>query len=169
MDFDKIHDLLALRIIAEDVESCYKILGIVHKHFKPISEEINDYIAKPKQNGYRSLHTTIFSDDAKITEIQIRTEEMQKEAEYGVCAHWSYKEKIDLKKEGKNFEWVKNAPNFGKLSKLIFLKIKFLHLLQREILLSCQKDRPLLILHMQYTRILETIANQQKLRVKLFS
>jgi GTP pyrophosphokinase len=109
MDFNKIHDLLALRIIAKDVESCYKILGIIHKHFKPISEEINDYIAKPKHNGYRSLHTTIFSDQEKITEIQIRTAEMHKEAEYGVCAHWSYKEKINLEKEGQNFEWMNPA------------------------------------------------------------
>lgn len=122
MDFNKIHDLLALRIIAEDVESCYKILGIVHKHFKPISEEINDYIAKPKKNGYRSLHTTIFSKEDKITEIQIRTEEMQKEAEYGICAHWSYKEKIDLKKEGTNFEWMKNASDFWKSFKIDFFE-----------------------------------------------
>jgi len=120
MNFDKIHDLLALRIIAHDIESCYRILGIIHKHFKPISEEINDYIAKPKSNGYRSLHTTIFPEEGKITEIQIRTEEMQKEAEYGICAHWSYKEKIDLKKEGGNFEWVKNIPEFWKSFKIDF-------------------------------------------------
>ena len=124
MDFDKIHDLLALRIIAVDVESCYKILGIIHKHFKPISEEINDYIAHPKPNGYRSLHTTIFSNEEKITEIQIRTEEMQKEAEYGVCAHWSYKEKIDLSKESNNFEWMKNVPEFWKTFKINFFPDK---------------------------------------------
>ena len=122
MDFNKIHDLLALRIIAADVESCYKILGIMHKHFKPISEEINDYIAKPKRNGYRSLHTTIFSGNDNITEVQIRTEEMQKEAEYGVCAHWSYKEKIDLEKEGKDFEWVKDTAEFWKTFKINFFE-----------------------------------------------
>lgn len=124
MNFEKIHDLLALRIIADDVESCYKILGVVHKHFKPISEEINDYIAKPKRNGYRSLHTTIFSDQNKITEIQIKTEEMHQEAEYGVCAHWSYKEKIDLNKEGKNFEWLKDASDFWKTFKIDFFTNK---------------------------------------------
>jgi len=124
MDFNKIHDLLALRIIAVDVESCYKILGIIHKHFKPISEEINDYIAHPKPNGYRSLHTTIFSGENEITEIQIRTEEMQKEAEYGICAHWSYKEKIDLTKEGGNFEWTKNIPEFWKTFKIDFFPNK---------------------------------------------
>ncbi len=139
MNFDEIHDLLALRIITADIESCYHVLGIIHKHFKPISEEINDYIAKPKANGYRSLHTNIFPSSSqvlpdqksskeqnffgkerKITEVQIRTEEMQREAEYGVCAHWSYKEKIDLKKEGENFEWLKNAPDFWKNFKIDF-------------------------------------------------
>jgi len=122
MDFDKIHDLLALRIIAQNVESCYKILGILHKHFKPISEEINDYIAKPKKNGYRSLHTTVFSKENKVTEIQIRTEEMHKEAEYGICAHWSYKEKIDLGKEAKKFEWMAGAENFWKSFKINFFE-----------------------------------------------
>ena len=124
MNFEEIHDLLALRIIATDIESCYRILGIIHKHFKPISEEINDYIAKPKPNGYRSLHTTIFSQEGKITEVQIRTEEMQKEAEYGVCAHWSYKEKIDLKKEGKDFEWLSSLPDFWKSFKIDFFTNK---------------------------------------------
>ena len=120
MKFDKIHDLIALRIITPDVESCYRVLGVIHKYFKPLSEEINDYIAKPKPNGYRSLHTTIFQEGGKITEIQIRTEEMNKEAEYGVCAHWSYKENIDLKNEGNNFDWVKNVPDFWKTFKIDF-------------------------------------------------
>jgi GTP diphosphokinase / guanosine-3',5'-bis(diphosphate) 3'-diphosphatase len=120
MNFDKIHDLIALRIIAPDIEACYKVLGVIHKYFKPLSEEINDYIAKPKLNGYRSLHTTILPENGKITEVQIRTEEMQKEAEYGICAHWSYKEKIDLKKEGNNFEWLKNVPDFWKTFKIDF-------------------------------------------------
>jgi GTP diphosphokinase / guanosine-3',5'-bis(diphosphate) 3'-diphosphatase len=124
MNFDEIHDLLALRIITVDVESCYRILGIIHKYFKPISEEINDYIAKPKPNGYRSLHTTIFLKENEITEIQIKTEEMHKEAEYGICAHWSYKENIDLKKEGANFEWLKNIPDFFKTYKIDFFENK---------------------------------------------
>ena len=122
MDFDKIHDLLALRIIVADVETCYKVLGIIHKYCKPISEEINDYIAKPKLNSYRSLHTTVFGKNDRITEIQIKTDQMHKEAEYGVCAHWSYKEKIDLKKEGKNFEWVEKIPEFWKTFKIDFFE-----------------------------------------------
>lgn len=124
MDFEKVHDLLALRIITTDIESCYKILGIVHKHFKPISEEIDDYIAKPKPNGYRSLHTTVFSHENKITEIQIKTQEMHREAEYGICAHWSYKEKINLKKEDKNFEWMKDISEFWKNFKIDFFPDK---------------------------------------------
>lgn len=122
MDFNRIHDLLALRIITKNIESCYKILGIIHKHYKPISGEINDYIAKPKKNGYRSLHTTVFSKDEKITEIQIRTKEMHNEAEYGVCAHWSYKEKVNLLKEGENFEWMKDAQNFWNSFKINFFE-----------------------------------------------
>lgn len=120
MDFEKIHDLLALRIIVKDIQGCYRVLGAIHKYCRPISEEINDYIAKPKLNGYRSLHTTVFFDKEKITEIQIRTEQMQKEAEYGVCAHWSYKEKIDLEKEKEKFNWVKEIPTFWKTFKIDF-------------------------------------------------
>jgi GTP diphosphokinase / guanosine-3',5'-bis(diphosphate) 3'-diphosphatase len=124
MNFDEIYDLLALRIITTDVESCYKVLGVINKHFNPIPEETNDYIARPKPNGYRSLHTTILSQDNKTTEIQIRTEEMHKEAEYGVCAHWSYKENIDLRKEVGNFEWVKDVPDFWKNLKIDFFPNK---------------------------------------------
>lgn len=121
MDLKKIHDLFAIRIIVSDIDSCYKALGIIHKYFKPISEEINDYIAKPKINGYRSLHTTIFSSKDKITEIQIRTAEMHKEAEYGICAHWSYKEKINLVKE-KNYGWMQGAENFWDSFKINFFE-----------------------------------------------
>ncbi len=122
MNFDRIHDLIALRIVVKSIPDCYKTLGIIHKYCKPISEEINDYIAKPKINGYRSLHTTVFCEDDRISEIQIRTEEMHREAEFGICAHWSYKEKIDLKKEGENFEWMKGASNFWKSFKIEFFK-----------------------------------------------
>ncbi len=96
-DLSRINDLVAIRIITDSVESCYKMLGIVHKYFTPISEEIDDYIAKPKANGYRSLHTTVFYGDGKVTEIQIRTQEMHEEAEYGICAHWVYREHGSIK------------------------------------------------------------------------
>jgi len=140
MDFQKVYDLLALRIIVDDVQSCYKVLGVIHKYFKPISEEINDYIARPKLNGYRSLHTTVFSDKNRITEIQIRTEKMHKEAEYGVCAHWSYKEKINLKENGKNFEWVKDVPEFWKTFKINFFENKVFTLTPKGDIIVLKKD-----------------------------
>lgn len=121
MDFDKINDLVALRIITEKTEDCYRTLGIIHKYFKPISEEINDYIAKPKLNGYRSLHTTIHNQDG-ISEIQIRTSQMHKEAEYGICAHWSYKEKVDLTKNKEYLNFSEKIPEFWKNFKIDFFQ-----------------------------------------------
>ena len=97
MDFEKNYDLIALRIIVDDVETCYKTLGIIHKHWKPFLGRIKDYIALPKPNGYQSLHTTVFCIDGKITEFQIRTSKMHTEAEEGICAHWARKEEIAFK------------------------------------------------------------------------
>ncbi len=122
MNFEKINDLVALRVIMQNVADCYKTLGIIHKYFKPISGEINDYIARPKPNGYKSLHTTVFLEKDIVSEIQIRTNEMNKEAEYGVCAHWSYKEKVNLKKEGAKFNWTKEIPDFWKTLKINFFE-----------------------------------------------
>jgi RelA/SpoT family (p)ppGpp synthetase len=140
MDFTKIHDLLAIRVVVDDVEDCYRALGIIHKHFKPISEEIDDYIAKPKANGYRSLHTTIFSEKDKITEIQIKTEQMHQEAEYGICAHWSYKEKIDLKKQGKDFDWVQDMSDFWQNFKIDFFPDKVFAFTPRGDVIVLPKD-----------------------------
>jgi len=113
MDFERIHDLVALRIIVKDVKDCYAALGAVHKHWRPLPGRIKDYIAFPKPNGYQSLHTTVFCK-GKITEIQIRTAEMHKEAEYGICAHWATKEKISLSYKGEKFEWVKQLNGWQK-------------------------------------------------------
>jgi len=122
MDLNKVHDLVALRIIVPNVSDCYKALGIIHKYYKPISEEIDDYIAKPKPNGYQSLHTTVFLKENTISEIQIRTLQMQEEAEYGICAHWSYKEKLDLSKDKEKMSWTKEVPRFLKSFKIDFFK-----------------------------------------------
>jgi RelA/SpoT family (p)ppGpp synthetase len=140
MDISKVHDLLALRIITSDISSCYKILGILHKHFKPITGEINDYIAKPKINGYRSLHTTLISDEGIIIEIQIRTEEMQKEAEYGICAHWAYKEKIDLNKNKSALAWTENIPSFWDNFKIDFYSNKVFCFTPRGDIIILPKD-----------------------------
>ncbi|GMQ95446.1 MAG: hypothetical protein BMS9Abin13_560 [Patescibacteria group bacterium] len=93
MDIDKIHDIVALRIIVSTLGDCYRVLGIIHGMWTPLPGRIKDYIAVPKPNGYRSLHTTIFTGDGGIVEVQIRTEEMHNEAEYGIVSHLSYKDK----------------------------------------------------------------------------
>lgn len=99
-DMSQIYDVVALRIIVDDVSSCYETLGVIHEVCKPLKGRIKDYIAQPKPNGYQSLHTTVFApaefaqDDVRgeIIEIQIRTKQMHAEAEYGIAAHWKYKE-----------------------------------------------------------------------------
>ena len=93
MDISKIYDLSAIRIVLPTVANCYEALGIVHKKYNPLIGRIKDYISLPKPNGYKSIHTTVFGPEGKILEIQIRTERMHDEAEYGIAAHWIYSEK----------------------------------------------------------------------------
>lgn len=108
MDISKVHDIVALRVVVENVEDCYRVLGIVHSIWRPLPGRIKDYIAVPKPNGYRSLHTTIFTGSGGIAEIQIRTEEMHKEAAYGIAAHFAYKENKGKKinDDKSKFEWL---------------------------------------------------------------
>jgi GTP pyrophosphokinase len=89
--FEEIQDALALRIITDTVANCYALLGIVHTQFKPVAGSFTDYISIPKMNLYRSLHTTVMGPGGELVEIQIRTEEMHRTAEYGIAAHWRYK------------------------------------------------------------------------------
>jgi GTP diphosphokinase / guanosine-3',5'-bis(diphosphate) 3'-diphosphatase len=93
MDIDKIYDLTGVRIIVPEVADCYETLGIVHRKYHPLVGRIKDYISLPKPNGYQSIHTTVFGPDGKIMEIQIRTQKMHDEAEFGIAAHWIYTEK----------------------------------------------------------------------------
>jgi len=90
-DVESIYDISALRVTVKEISDCYRILGIVHGAWRPLPGRIKDYIASPKLNGYKSIHTTIFTGDGGIIEVQIRTEEMHMEAEYGVASHLSYK------------------------------------------------------------------------------
>jgi GTP pyrophosphokinase len=97
MDVEKIYDLVAFRIIVETVSDCYATLGIIHKLWPPLPGRIKDYIAVPKPNGYKSLHTVVIAVGNKIVEFQIRTMEMHEEAENGIAAHWAYEEKKGTK------------------------------------------------------------------------
>jgi len=98
MNLEQVYDLVALRIIVPGVEDCYATLGIIHNLWPPLPGKIKDYIALPKPNGYRSLHTTVFSLEGKPIEIQIRTMEMHEEAENGIAAHWAYEQRKGTRK-----------------------------------------------------------------------
>ena len=117
MDIEKVYDLVALRVIVSDVENCYRVLGIVHSLFQPLPGRIKDYIATPKKNGYRSLHTTIFTGNGGIVEIQIRTPEMHAEAAYGVAAHFVYKDtkKSVVANQSQKFEWMDKLKEIHKI------------------------------------------------------
>jgi len=90
--FESLSDIRGVRIIVDDIPTCYAVLGIIHTTWKPIPGEFDDYIANPKENSYQSLHTAVLFEDGKTLEVQIRTEEMHQRAEYGIAAHWRYKE-----------------------------------------------------------------------------
>ncbi|MDE2354614.1 MAG: bifunctional (p)ppGpp synthetase/guanosine-3',5'-bis(diphosphate) 3'-pyrophosphohydrolase, partial [Betaproteobacteria bacterium] len=92
LDFEGLYDVRAVRVIVDDVRDCYAVLGIVHNLWSPVSGEFDDYIARPKGNNYRSLHTAVIGPEGKAVEIQIRTREMHRDSELGIASHWRYKE-----------------------------------------------------------------------------
>ncbi len=93
--WDDIYDLLGIRVLVDNIEDCYRVIGLVQSKYQPIPNRFKDYIANPKPNMYQSLHTTIFGEEKKIYELQVRTYEMDEIAEKGIASHWSYKEQID--------------------------------------------------------------------------
>lgn len=111
-DIEKIHDISALRIIVPTVSDCYKILGVIHSNWRPLPGKIKDYIAFPKPNGYQSIHTTVFTGDGGIVEIQIRTKEMHHTAEYGIASHVGYKalqsDPEKVKGDVRNLVWIRS-------------------------------------------------------------
>lgn len=117
-DIDKIYDLIANRIIVENVADCYAMLGLIHQQWKPLKGRIKDYISQPKPNGYQSLHTTVFGPGGRPIEFQIRTKKMHEDAEYGIAAHWNYDEDYQKKPSGKiphqKLEWVQELTKWKK-------------------------------------------------------
>lgn len=116
--FEDIYDLLAVRIIVDKVENCYQALGIIHANFTPIPRRFKDYIAVPKPNMYQSLHTTVLSLDGTLFEVQIRTNEMDQIAEYGIAAHWAYKENRAYSREKEQFEIAQKLKWYGELLRM---------------------------------------------------
>lgn len=118
MDINRIHDLVAMRVIVATLPECYATLGVIHEAWPPMPRRIKDYIAMPKPNAYRSLHTTVIGPESKQVEIQIRTQEMHDENEYGIAAHWLYKEKQAGAKEpsgkklAREIAWVQQLKNW---------------------------------------------------------
>ena len=176
---DQIYDLFAVRIIVEDEDDIYTALGYVHKNFKPMNNRFKDYIANPKENGYKSIHTTVFdTTDAKAPfEIQIRTREMHKEAEYGIASHWKYKEESDGKKVSaktgsevlpsvlKKRITKSSYPSF--ITILIYSRRIFIVHLPREERLNFRVARHLLILLMPSIQMSETKWSEQWLTMFL--
>ncbi len=106
-DIEKIYDILATRIYVENITDCYKVLGIIHSIWRPLPGKIKDYIALPKPNGYKSLHTTVFTGDGSIVEVQIRTNEMHRESEYGIASHITYKKSGSKTVDNADVNWFK--------------------------------------------------------------
>jgi GTP diphosphokinase / guanosine-3',5'-bis(diphosphate) 3'-diphosphatase len=116
--FEDIYDLLAVRIIVNRIDECYQALGLIHANYTPIPRRFKDYIAVPKPNMYQSLHTTLLAEDGTLFEVQIRTHEMDAIAEYGVAAHWAYKENKTYSREREQFEIAQKLKWYGELMKM---------------------------------------------------
>ncbi len=113
-DISKVYDIVALRIIVNDIPTCYAALGILHGLYTPLPGRIKDYIAQPKPNGYQSLHTSVFDDHGSVLEFQIRTRQMHNENEYGVAAHWRFKESLEMPPHDRHVRWMEELAQIQK-------------------------------------------------------
>jgi GTP diphosphokinase / guanosine-3',5'-bis(diphosphate) 3'-diphosphatase len=107
--YEEIYDLLAIRVMVNTVPDCYHALGIIHDGWTPVQERIKDYIAQPKSNGYQSLHTTVFGPGTQLYEVQIRTRDMHRTADYGIAAHWRYKEDVKSDELDRHLSWFRQV------------------------------------------------------------
>ncbi|HXT15468.1 MAG TPA: bifunctional (p)ppGpp synthetase/guanosine-3',5'-bis(diphosphate) 3'-pyrophosphohydrolase [Gemmatimonadaceae bacterium] len=107
--YEEIYDLLAIRVMVDTVPDCYHALGIIHDGWTPVQERIKDYIAQPKSNGYQSLHTTVFGPGKQLYEVQIRTRDMHRTADYGIAAHWRYKEDVKSDELDRHLSWFRQV------------------------------------------------------------
>lgn len=114
--FEQVYDRYAVRVLVSNVPECYLVMGIVHEMYRPLKDRIKDYIAMPKENGYQSLHTTVLGREGIPFEVQIRTWDMHKTAEYGIAAHWKYKEGIRSDKMEEGLAWVRKILDAQKTS-----------------------------------------------------
>lgn len=108
-EFEHVYDLMGIRIVAENKTECYHVLGIIQENFQPVPGRFKDYISAPKSNNYQSIHTTVIGPKGTFVEIQIRTEDMDKIAENGIAAHWTYKEKTTITKKDKVYGWLRGV------------------------------------------------------------
>ena len=113
--FEDIYDVYAIRVIVPKIEDCYQVLGMIHAQYTPMQKRFKDYIAVPKSNMYQSLHTTVIGPKGQTFEVQIRTEEMDQIAEFGVAAHWAYKENVQYSKEKEQYEIAKKLKWYAEL------------------------------------------------------
>ena len=143
--FDEIYDLIAIRIIVNDVQSCYRVLAEVHHLWKPIPTRFKDYIAVPKSNGYQSLHTDIATPYDVVLEVQIRTNEMHQVAKYGVAAHWRYKGTERDKKFDKRISWLEQVLDWKRKAPTEFLETLKVDLFQDEIVVFTPKGDPIIL------------------------
>jgi len=134
VSFDEIYDAMGIRVVVSEVQECYQVLGVVHSNFKPVAGRFKDYIAMPKSNMYQSLHTTVLGPLGKPVEIQIRTKHMHQVSEYGIAAHWEYKEKGESKPNLKgDFSWLREIIDEEDRTPKDFLRSLKVDLFQSEV------------------------------------